>query len=139
MNTIVTGGALLSAIDWLARWWPGDRVLVLDDLLDRPRQGIRPSSALPTGNAEFVGSVVERAHRLRATLQAAGVKRIERIIALLLADEPRSLRRSTGAGRHLGTMSLIEIACSAARFLLDRRVYGDPLVHPQPESYSDGV
>jgi nucleoside-diphosphate-sugar epimerase len=145
MNAIVTGGAgflgshLVDAL--VAR---GDRVLVLDDLSTGRVENLE--SALRTGDAAFVeANVAVDAERLRATLHAAGMKRIERIYHLASPASPEAYGAhpwETLAVNALGTMSLIEIALEhGARFLYSStsEVYGDPLVHPQPESYYGNV
>ena len=145
MTTIVTGGAgflgshLVDAL--VAR---GDRVLVLDDLSTGRRENIE--DALRTGRAQFLeADVAVDANALRALLQAAGVTKADRVFHLASPASPEAYNAhqwETLAVNGLGTMSLIEIALEhGARFLYSStsEVYGDPLVHPQPETYFGNV
>jgi nucleoside-diphosphate-sugar epimerase len=145
MDAIVTGGAgflgshLVDAL--LAR---GERVLVLDDLSTGRAENLAP--ALATGKALFVETnVAVDADRLRATLRRAGTTQVSRIFHLASPASPEAYGAhpwETLAVNAVGTMSLIEIALEQrARFVYSStsEVYGDPLVHPQPETYYGNV
>jgi nucleoside-diphosphate-sugar epimerase len=145
MTTIVTGGAgflgshLVDAL--VAR---GERVLVLDDLSTGRRDNI--ADALAGGKASFVEcDVAVDADRLRAVLRDARAERVRYIYHLASPASPEAYGRhpwETLAVNGIGTMSLIEIALEhSARFVYasTSEIYGDPLEHPQPESYFGNV
>jgi UDP-glucuronate decarboxylase len=145
MTTIVTGGAgFLGShlVDALIAC--GEQVLILDDLSTGRVANIE--RALKSTKAAFVeADVADDADRLRATLRGAGVKRVRRIYHLASPASPEAYGAhpwETLAVNAIGTMSLIEIALEhSARFIYSStsEVYGDPLVHPQPETYFGNV
>jgi len=145
MTTIVTGGAgflgshLVDAL--VAR---GETVLVLDDLSTGSEANI--AEATQTGKAQFVeADVAVDPGRLQAILRSAGVGKVRRIYHLASPASPEAYNAhqwETLTVNAIGTMSLIEIALEhGARFIYSStsEVYGDPLVHPQPESYFGNV
>jgi len=145
MSTIVTGGAgFLGShlVDALVA--QGERVLVLDDLSTGREANI--AQATQTKKAAFVeADVAVDAQQLRAILRGAGIDRVGRIYHLASPASPEAYGANpweTLAVNGLGTMSLIEIALEhGARFIYSStsEVYGDPLVHPQPETYFGNV
>jgi nucleoside-diphosphate-sugar epimerase len=145
MTTIVTGGAgflgshLVDAL--VAR---GERVLVLDNLSTGRVANIE--SALASGQAMLVeADVATSATHLREALHVGKVERVRYVYHLASPASPEAYHADpwgTLAVNALGTMALIEIALEhGARFVYSStsEVYGDPLVHPQPESYFGNV
>jgi nucleoside-diphosphate-sugar epimerase len=145
MTTVVTGGAgflgshLVDAL--VAR---GERVLVLDDLSTGRAENLE--AALAGGRASLIElDVAVDAPHLREALRAGEAERVRFIYHLASPASPEAYHADpwgTLAVNALGTMSLIEVALEhSARFVFSStsEVYGDPLVHPQPESYFGNV
>lgn len=145
MTTIVTGGAgflgshLVDAL--IGR---GERVLVLDNLSTGRVSNIEAS--LATGQATLVEvDVAVHATHLREALRLGKAERVGSIYHLASPASPEAYHADpwgTLAVNAVGTMSLVEIALEhGARFVYSStsEVYGDPLVHPQPESYFGNV
>jgi dTDP-glucose 4,6-dehydratase len=145
MTTVVTGGAgflgshLVDAL--VAR---GENVLVLDDLSTGSAANI--SDACATGRARLIEcDVATDAMHLRAALRAGGVEFVRYIYHLASPASPDAYHANqwgTLAVNGVGTMSLIDVAIEhGARFVYasTSEIYGDPLVHPQPESYFGNV
>jgi nucleoside-diphosphate-sugar epimerase len=145
MTTIVTGGAgCLGShlVDALVD--RGENVLVLDDLSTGSVDNLK--SALTTGKAAFIeADVAVDVERLRGHLRAGGVRHVRRIFHLASPASPDAYNAhqwETLTVNAIGTMSLIDIALEhGARFIYSStsEIYGDPLVHPQPESYFGNV
>jgi UDP-glucuronate decarboxylase len=145
MTTVVTGGAgflgshLVDAL--VAR---GERVLVLDNLSTGNAANI--ADACAGGRARLIEiDVATDPMHLRAALRAGGVELVRYIYHLASPASPEAYHADqwgTLAVNGVGTMSLIEIAVEqGARFIFSStsEIYGDPLVHPQPESYFGNV
>ncbi len=145
MTTVVTGGAgflgshLVDAL--IAR---GEDVLVLDNLSTGRAENL--DAAIAGGRARLLEcDVATDAAALRATLRAGRVEFVRAIYHLASPASPEAYHADpwgTLAVNGLGSMSLIEIALErGARFVYasTSEVYGDPLVHPQPESYFGNV
>jgi len=146
MHNLVTGGAgfvgshLVNAL--VDR---GEHVLIIDNLSSGHVRNLE--HAITSGRAVFVyGDVAERADVLEAMIsEALGTQRLDRIWHLASPASPEAYGAhpwETLAVNGLATMSLIEIALQRrARFLYTStsEIYGDPLVHPQPESYFGNV
>jgi nucleoside-diphosphate-sugar epimerase len=144
--TLVTGGAgfvgshLVDAL--LAR---GDEVIIVDNLSTGNVRNI--GAATESGRATFLYlDVAQTTDVLRSALESALVgRRLARIYHLASPASPDAYGShpwETLAVNGLGTMSLIDIALEhGARFLFTStsEVYGDPLVHPQPEEYFGNV
>jgi nucleoside-diphosphate-sugar epimerase len=132
MRVVVAGGAgflgshLCDAL--LAR---GDQVVCLDNLVTGRRANIAHLDGNPA--FEFVECDVTE------PVGVAG--RVDAVMNLASAASPRdyfALPLETLAVGSNGTKQLIDLALrNEARFFLasTSEVYGDPLVHPQPESY----
>ena len=146
MLSLVTGGAgfvgshLVDAL--LLR---GDDVIIVDNLSTGNVRNI--GAATESGRATFVYlDVAQTTDALRAALAPAlAGRRISRMFHLASPASPDAYGShpwETLAVNGLGTMSLIDIALEhGARFLFTStsEVYGDPLVHPQPETYFGNV
>ena len=146
MLSLVTGGAgfvgshLVDAL--LQR---GDEVIIVDDLSTGNVRNI--GAATESGRATFVYlDVAQSTAALRKALEPVlSGRRLSRMFHLASPASPDAYGSrpwETLAVNGLGTMSLIDIALEhGARFLLTStsEVYGDPLVHPQPESYFGNV
>lgn len=145
MAVLVTGGAGFVGshlVDRLAD--DGERVVVVDSLVTGRLANL--ARALSGGRVTFVfydlaGDLAE----LPAQLRAAGVATFERIYHLASPASPDAYGRmpwETLRVNSAGTMALIDLALEhGARFVLasTSEAYGDPLVHPQPESYFGNV
>ncbi len=145
MISLVTGGAgFLGShlVDSLLD--SGDRVVVLDNLSTGRIANVE--AALSSGDASFIyGDCAASVDTLRGYLRALKVPRIDRIYHLASPASPEAYGGhpwETLAVNALGTMSLIELALhNDARFIYasTSEIYGDPLVHPQPETYFGNV
>jgi len=143
---VVTGGAgflgshLVDAL--VAR---GDDVIIVDNLSTGNIRNVE--GAIETGRATFLYADVGQAQSaLESLLEPVLAGRpIARIYHLASAASPEAYGAfpwETLTVNSLGTMSLIGVALRhGARFLYasTSEIYGDPLVHPQPESYFGNV
>src|SRR5579875_524894 len=134
MAILITGGAgFLGShlVDRCVR--DGERVIVCDDLSTGRLSNLE--GALQTGAVTFVYDAVA----------PAMCEPIERIFHLASPASPQAYGSrpwETLAVNGLGTMSLIELALewkATMLFASTSEVYGDPLVHPQPEGYFGNV
>jgi nucleoside-diphosphate-sugar epimerase len=146
MHNLVTGGAgfvgshLVNAL--VDR---GEHVLIVDNLSSGHVRNLE--HAISSGRATFVyGDVAQPTDELDAMLaEALGTQTLDRIWHLASPASPEAYGAhpwETLAVNGIATMSLIEIALRRhARFLYTStsEIYGDPLVHPQPESYFGNV
>ncbi len=146
MSTIVTGGAgFLGShlVDSLIR--DGQRVIIVDNLSTGNLRNIE--DAISTGSASFIFlDVAQPTADLRRALDPAigsePVRAIYHLASPASPDAYSSHPWETLAVNGLGTMSLIDIALEwHARFIYSStsEIYGDPLVHPQPEDYFGNV
>jgi nucleoside-diphosphate-sugar epimerase len=123
----------------------GDDVVILDDLSSGFVRNLE--YAMASGRATFVyGNAATPVDELEALLAKTVRRRSwDRIWHLASPASPNHYQArpwETLAVNSLGTMSLIELALRhGARLLFTStsEVYGDPLVHPQPESYFGNV
>ena len=122
----------------------GHEVVILDNLSSGSVTNIGP--AISSGKASFIfGDCAQGADALREHLRAANVPRLDRIFHLASPASPEAYGNhpwETLLVNSVGTMSLIELALEhRARFVYasTSEIYGDPLVHPQPESYFGNV
>ena len=146
MLSLVTGGAgfvgshLVNAlVD------DGEEVIVIDNLSTGQIRNLE--HGVSSGRVTFVfADVVEPPERLREIVEgAARGKRLNRIYHLASPASPEAYGQhpwETLAVNGFATMSLIEVSLQyGARFLFvsTSEIYGDPLVHPQPEGYFGNV
>jgi len=146
MVSLVTGGAgFLGShlVDRLLR--DGNDVIIVDNLSTGNLSNIE--AAIQTKRCTFVFcDVAKPASTLRAEL-AGGLRgrQLSRIYHLASPASPEAYGNApweTMAVNSVGTMSLIDAALEhGARFLYasTSEIYGDPLVHPQPETYFGNV
>ena len=145
MATLVTGGAgflgshLVDAI--LDR---GEHVCVIDNLSTGRLRNLE--SAISSGRATFIfGDVVRSTAELSELIERSGIKILERIYHLASPASPTAYGKhpwETLAVNGNATMSLIDLALqhsAAFTFASTSEIYGDPEVHPQPETYFGNV
>ena len=145
MLSLVTGGAgFLGSHLVNALVDDGHRVVIVDNLSTGHVRNLE--HALSSGRATFVyADVATSPERLGEIIAKAAQGKLERIYHFASPASPEAYAADpwgTLAANSLGTMSLIEVALQQrARFLFasTSEVYGDPLVHPQPESYFGNV
>jgi nucleoside-diphosphate-sugar epimerase len=143
---IVTGGAgFLGSHLANALVDDGEQVVIVDNLSTGRVRNLE--HAISSGRATFVyGDVAVPEEDFAALLRdAIADEPVGRIWHLASPASPEAYGRhpwETLAVNGLATMSLIEYALKQrARFLFSStsEIYGDPLVHPQPESYFGNV
>ena len=146
MLNIVTGGAgFLGSHLANALVDAGDNVVIVDNLSTGRVRNLE--YAISSGRATFVyGDVAVPEEDIAALLgDAITGEPVGHIWHLASPASPEAYGRhpwETLAVNGLATMSLIEYALKQrARFLFasTSEIYGDPLVHPQPESYFGNV
>ncbi len=123
----------------------GERVVIVDNLSTGHVRNLE--HAISSGRATFVfGDVATSPAEIAILLsEALEGSRIDRIWHLASPASPDAYGKhpwETLAVNGIATMSLIEFALKQrARFLFTStsEIYGDPLVHPQPESYFGNV
>ncbi len=122
----------------------GDRVIIVDNLSTGHVRNLE--YALSSDRATFVYADVAVPYSEMAKLIAdTTTSKIDRIYHLASPASPQAYGADpwgTLAVNGLGTMTLIETALHhGSRFLFTStsEIYGDPLVHPQPESYFGNV
>jgi len=143
--SLVTGGAGFLGSHLVDRLIAdGDEVVVLDNLSTGRLANIE--GPLATGAATFIyGDCAAGTSTLSGYLRTAKVTKLDRIFHLASPASPEAYGAhpwETLAVNSLGTMALIDIAVAhVARFIYSStsEIYGDPLVHPQPESYFGNV
>jgi nucleoside-diphosphate-sugar epimerase len=122
-----------------------ERVIIVDNLSTGHVRNLE--HAVSSGLATFVyGDVAVPAAEVALLLHdAVGDQRVDRIWHLASPASPDAYGRhpwETLAVNGLATMALIDYACAKGATLLftsTSEIYGDPLVHPQPESYFGNV
>ncbi|MBV8748823.1 MAG: NAD-dependent epimerase/dehydratase family protein [Candidatus Eremiobacteraeota bacterium] len=122
----------------------GASVVAVDNLLTGKLAHLE--RVIASGRAVFVlGDVAVSPAHLRTLLHDARVERIDEIYHLASPASPEAYGRhpwETLAVNALGTMATLDVARAfGARYLFSStsEVYGDPLVHPQPEDYFGNV
>lgn len=145
MATLVTGGAGFVGSHLVDRCIErGEQVVVFDNLATGSLRNL--ASALKSGRATFaycdVGASTDR---LRAEFKKATNEPLAQIYHLASPASPEAYNAhpwETLTVNGLGTMALIELALehrAQMLFTSTSEIYGDPLVHPQPESYFGNV
>ncbi len=145
MTSVVTGGAgFLGShlVDALVR--RGDDVVVVDNLSTGRLSNL--DQALLSGKVMFVfADLASTKSEIEAAIESATEGRIDRIFHLASPASPEAYGADpwgTLAVNAIGTMRLVDLAVKhSADFLFasTSEVYGDPLVHPQPEAYFGNV
>jgi dTDP-glucose 4,6-dehydratase/UDP-glucuronate decarboxylase len=143
--SLVTGGAgfigshLVRAL--LRR---GEEVVIIDDLSTGEIRNLE--EPLESGRATFIhGDIVSCMGEVPMLTERVGVKQFGSIYHLASPASPEAYGArpwETLKVNSIGTMALIELAIEhEARLLFTStsEIYGDPLVHPQPESYFGNV
>jgi dTDP-glucose 4,6-dehydratase len=123
----------------------GEHVIIVDNLSTGHVRNLE--HAVSSGRATFVyGDVAVPPDQLKAFLSdAIKGQRVDRIWHLASPASPEAYGQhpwETLAVNGIATMGLIDFALEQrARFLFTStsEIYGDPLVHPQPESYWGNV
>ena len=131
-RTLVTGGAgFIGSHLCDALLQRGDRVICLDNLFSGSMRNVRPLLNHP--NFTFVEGDVREPLEIDAE--------VERIYNLACPASPRHYQRDpigTMKTCVVGTMNVLELARQKSSRVLQAstsEIYGDPEVHPQPESY----
>ena len=145
MATLITGGAGFVGSHLVDRRVAlGEHVIVIDNLLTG--RLVNLEGPLTSGAASFVyHDVAAPLEGLREAVASATREPLERIFHLASPASPEAYGAhpwETLAVNGIGTMSLIELALEHDAQLLftsTSEIYGDPLVHPQPESYFGNV
>jgi nucleoside-diphosphate-sugar epimerase len=123
----------------------GDDVVIIDNLSSGHVRNLE--HAVSSGRTTFIyGDVTVPLERLEALLRDAlrgrSVDRVWHLASPASPDAYGAHPWETLAVNGMATMSLIDFALQhKARFLYTStsEIYGDPLVHPQPESYFGNV
>jgi nucleoside-diphosphate-sugar epimerase len=123
----------------------GESVVIVDNLSTGQVRNLE--HAISSGRATFVyGDIAVSEHAIaRLVSDALKGRRVERVWHLASPASPEAYGRrpwETLAVNGIATMSLIDYALTNnARLLFTStsEIYGDPLVHPQPESYFGNV
>jgi len=144
-RSLITGGAGFLGSHLADRLIAeGQEVLILDNLSTGSVGNIR--DAISSGNARFVhADCAQSAEKLADIIRAAQTTQLDCIFHLASPASPEAYGAhpwETLLANSIGTMSLIELALEhSATFVYasTSEVYGDPLVHPQPETYFGNV
>ena len=122
----------------------GEHVLIIDNLSTGEIRNLE--SPISSGHATFIhADVAVPVEELNQLVTRAGFARLKSIYHLASPASPEAYSADpwgTLKVNSVGTMSLIELALRhEARLLFasTSEIYGDPLVHPQPESYFGNV
>lgn len=143
--SLVTGGAGFVGSHLVRRLIDrGEHVLIIDDLSTGHVRNLQ--APILSGHATFVhADVAVPMRELEDILVRAKLDRLDKIYHLASPASPEAYDAhpwETLRVNSIGTMSLIELAIAhGARMLYasTSEIYGDPLVHPQPESYFGNV
>lgn len=121
-----------------------EEVLVIDNLSSGRIKNL--GSVLSSGKVTFIYlDLAERAGSLQDVIARATDKPVSKVFHLASPASPLDYGGhpwETLAVNSIGTMAAIELAlCHNATFVYTStsEIYGDPLVHPQPETYSGNV
>jgi nucleoside-diphosphate-sugar epimerase len=145
MAILVTGGAGFLGSHLVDRLVEnGEEVAVIDDLSTGRIANLE--RALSSGRATFIyGDVGGSTDAVGALVKPARVGRLTAIYHLASPASPDAYaakQRATLAANGIGTHGCIELALAHGATLVfasTSEVYGDPHVHPQPETYFGNV
>ena len=122
----------------------GEHVVIIDNLSTGEVRNLE--APLESGHATFIhADVAVSAADLGALVHGAGIEQLQSIYHLASPASPEAYNAhpwETLKVNSIGTLSLIELAIEhRARMLYasTSEIYGDPLVHPQPEAYFGNV
>jgi nucleoside-diphosphate-sugar epimerase len=145
MTTLITGGAGFVGSHLVDNCIErGEHVIIFDNLATGSLRNVE--RALKTGKATFVlCDVACSLDHLRDEVRKAAHEPLTEIYHLASPASPEAYNAhpwETLAVNGTGTMALIELALEHGAQMLftsTSEIYGDPLVHPQPESYFGNV
>ena len=145
MQSLVTGGAGFVGSNLVDRLISaGDNIVILDNLSTGRIANIE--AAITSGKASFIyGDCATNIAGLRDLLKCGDIGKFDRIFHLASPASPEAYGAhpwETLVVNSLGTMSLIDLAIEHDATLIytsTSEIYGDPLVHPQSESYFGNV
>jgi len=140
MTTLITGGAGFVGSHLVDNCIErGEHVIIFDNLATGSLRNVE--RALKTGKATFVlCDVACSLDHLRDEVRKAAHEPLTEIYHLASPASPEAYNAhpwETLAVNGTGTMALIELALEHGAQMLftsTSEIYGDPLVHPQPES-----
>ncbi len=143
--TVVTGAAGFVGSHLVERLCAeGRHVVAIDNLLTGRVSNLERAMA-EKGAAFVYADVAERSGNLRSIVSEAGVTGIDEVYHLASPASPEAYGAhpwETLAANSIGTFETIELALAFSALYLfasSSEVYGDPLVHPQPEPYFGNV
>jgi len=145
MLNVITGGAgFVGSHLANALVDDGEQVIIVDNLSTGHVRNLE--HALSSGRATFVyadvAAPLSQMHKVIADATTAKIDRIYHLASPASPDAYGADPWGTLAVNGLGTMTLIELALhhgSRLLFTSTSEIYGDPLIHPQPESYFGNV
>ena len=145
MRNLITGGAGFLGSNLANRLVDrGEQVVIIDNLSSGYMRNLE--HALSSGRATLIfADVAQPPDALETIVRGANPEPFDRIYHLASPASPEAYGKmpwETLCVNAIGTMSLIELALrDRARMLYasTSEIYGDPLVHPQPESYFGNV
>jgi dTDP-glucose 4,6-dehydratase len=138
-RVVVTGGAGFVG-SWLCERLLGDgaEVVCVDSLVTGTRDNVRHLEDRPAGAPAFTFVEADVCEPLPAVVESGPVDAVLHLASIASPVHYQRLPIDTLRSGSIGTIAVLDLAQRhGARFLLasTSEVYGDPEVHPQPESY----